>query len=255
MTCRVLGVPTSTYYETITRAASPRELADRSLTEVIVEVHRESRGTYGAPRVHAELRMGLRLRIGRKRVARLMRQAGICGVSHRRKTGRRRDPATHDDLVRRRFSADGPDRVWFTDITRHRAADGWVYCCAVIDAFSPQGGGVVHRETMCAPNSSSTRWRWPAGSAARMGSDRPARGNAPRRDKVKPTSGSNVSVPASDSGSEPPTASGTHQTPSHSWTFRKSGRLNANCHTPNAPAVLPRNHHSQPHEEAGSGDT
>lgn len=136
VTCRVLRVPRSTYYEAAQREPSPRELADRGLTEVIVEVHRESRGTYGAPRVHAELRMGLGLRIGRKRVARLMRQAGICGVSHRRKTRRRPDTATHDDLVRRRFSADGPDRVWFTDITQHRAADGWVYCCAVVDAFS-----------------------------------------------------------------------------------------------------------------------
>ena len=80
--------------------------------------------------------MGLGLRIGRKRVARLMRGAGIHGVSHRRKRRHRPDTATHDDLVKRRFTADGPDRVWFTDITQHRASDGWVYCCAVIDAWS-----------------------------------------------------------------------------------------------------------------------
>jgi transposase InsO family protein len=80
--------------------------------------------------------MGLGLKVGRKRVARLMRGAGIHGVCHRRKRRHRPDTATHDDLVQRRFTADGPDRVWFTDITQHRAADGWVYCCAVVDAWS-----------------------------------------------------------------------------------------------------------------------
>lgn len=117
VTCRVLELPTSTYYDAAKREPSSRELADRGLTGLIVEVHRTSRGTYGAPRVHAELRMGMGLRVGRKRVARLMRDAGISGVSHRRKTRHRPDTATHDDLVQRRFTADGPDRVWFTDIT------------------------------------------------------------------------------------------------------------------------------------------
>jgi hypothetical protein len=115
VTCRVLEVPTSTYYEAIKREPSAREVEDRHLTGLIVEVHEDSRGTYGAPRVHAELRMGLGLRVGRKRVARLMRCAGIHGVSHRRKKRHRPDTATHDDLVQRRFSAEGPDRVWFTD--------------------------------------------------------------------------------------------------------------------------------------------
>lgn len=132
--CRVLEVAPSTYYEAISREPSARALEDRELTGLIVEVHEDSRGTYGAPRVHAELRMGLGLQVGRKRVARLMRCAGIHGASHRRKTRHRPGTATHDDLVRRRFTAEGPDRVWFTDITLHRAADGWVYCCAVVDA-------------------------------------------------------------------------------------------------------------------------
>jgi transposase InsO family protein len=136
VTCRVLEVAPSTYYEAISREPSVRALEDRDLLGLIVEVHEDSRGTYGAPRVHAELRMGLGVRVGRKRVARLMRAAGIQGVSHRRKRRHRPDTATHDDLVQRRFTADGPDRVWFTDITQHRAADGWVYCCAVVDAWS-----------------------------------------------------------------------------------------------------------------------
>lgn len=107
------------------------------MVETIRRVHYESRGTYGAPRVHAELRLGLGLAIGRKRVARLMRLAGISGVCRQRKRrGWRPEPATHADLVQRRFSAGEPDRVWFTDVTQHRAKAGWVYCCAVIDAFS-----------------------------------------------------------------------------------------------------------------------
>ena len=117
VTCRVLEVAPSTYYEAIKRQPSVRAVEDQELTGFIVEVHRDSRGTYGAPRIHAELRMGLGLRIGRKRVARLMRVADIHGVSHRRKRRHRPDTATHDDLVKRQFTADGPDRVWFTDIT------------------------------------------------------------------------------------------------------------------------------------------
>ena len=136
VTCRVLGVAPSTYYEAIKRQPSAREIEDQNLTGLIVVVHEDSCGTYGAPRVHAELRMGLGLRIGRKRVARLMRRAGIHGVSHRRKCRHRPETATHDDLVKRQFTAEGPHRVWFTDITQHRASDSWVYCCAVIDAWS-----------------------------------------------------------------------------------------------------------------------
>lgn len=102
----------------------------------IREVHQQSRGTYGAPRVHAELRLGLGIRCGRKRVARLMRADGLQSVCHRRKHGHVPLPATHEDLVKRQFRADGPDRLWFTDITQHRAADGWVYCCAVMGAWS-----------------------------------------------------------------------------------------------------------------------
>ena len=126
VTCRVLQVAPSTHCEAIKREPSAREVEDRDLTSLIVEDHDDSRGTYGAPRVHAELRMGLGLRIGRKRVARLMRGAGIHGVSHRRKRRHRPDTATHDHLVKRQFTADGPDRVWFACLTQHRAGKGWV---------------------------------------------------------------------------------------------------------------------------------
>jgi transposase InsO family protein len=85
-------------------------MEDRDLLGLVVEAREDSRGTYGAPRVHAELRMGLGLKVGRKRVARLMRNAGIHGVSHRRKRRHRPDTATHDDLVQRQITADSRDQ-------------------------------------------------------------------------------------------------------------------------------------------------
>jgi len=139
VTCRVLDLPRSTFYDARRRPRSAREVADEQLSELIGDVHEMSRGSYGAPRVHAELRLGMGLPIARKRVARLMRQAQICGIGGARKT-RRRTPAraVHDDLVQRRFVAEGPDRLWCTDITEHPTSEGKVYCCAVIDVFSRQ---------------------------------------------------------------------------------------------------------------------
>lgn len=134
--CRVLQVSRSGYYDWARRVPSCRQLADRQLLVTIRQIHQMSRGSYGAPRVHVELRLGMGVRCGRKRVARLMAADGLTGICHRRKRGHKPMPATHEDLVQRCFTATGPDRLWFTDITQHRAADGWVYCCAVMDAFS-----------------------------------------------------------------------------------------------------------------------
>ncbi|WP_338105001.1 IS3 family transposase, partial [Modestobacter muralis] len=137
MTCRVLRVSRSGFYEFAGRPPSPRAVADAALTSTITKVHAGSRATYGAPRVHAELRLGLGLACGRKRVARLMRTAGLVGVSHRRKHHRTGPlPAVHDDLVQRRFTAEAPDRLWATDITEHPTAEGKVYCAAVLDVFT-----------------------------------------------------------------------------------------------------------------------
>lgn len=116
---------------------SDRAIADRVLMDTITEIHELSRGSYGVPRVHAELRLGMGIRCGRKRVARLMRIAGLSGISHRPKKGReRRLPAPHDDLVKRRFVADRPNQIWATDITEHPTREGRVYCAAVLDVFS-----------------------------------------------------------------------------------------------------------------------
>lgn len=134
--CRVLGVSPAGYYDWRQRPASARAAADAALTVTIGEIHTASRGTYGAPRVHAELRLGLGLRCGRKRVERLMRAAGLAGVHRRRLRHGHPAPACHDDLVRRQFHADAPDRLWVTDITQHRTGEGWVYTAVVLDVFS-----------------------------------------------------------------------------------------------------------------------
>lgn len=133
----MLGISRSGLYEALGRAPSARHVADQALTATITAIHEGSRATYGAPRVHAELRLGLGIACGRKRVARLMRAAGLVGVCHRRKRrGQRPLPAPHEDLVRRDFTADGPDRLWCTDITEHPTNTGKVYCAAVLDVFT-----------------------------------------------------------------------------------------------------------------------
>ena len=112
--CRVLGVSRAGFYAWQDRPPSARAVADQLLTAQIRAIHQRSRGTYGAPRVHAELRLALDVRVGRKRVARLMRTAGIVGVHRRRRHGlTRRDPAASaaPDLVGRRFTPPAPDRL------------------------------------------------------------------------------------------------------------------------------------------------
>lgn len=135
--CRVVGVSRSGFYDWVGREPSARSVRDAQLLELVQWSHERSRGTYGAPRVHADLTMERGVSCGKKRGARLMKTAGIPGVCHQRKRrGWKPLPAPHDDLVKRQFSAQAPNRVWFCDITQHRARDGWVYWAAVIDAYS-----------------------------------------------------------------------------------------------------------------------
>lgn len=137
--CRVLGVSPSGFYDWLGRAPSQRTLDDAVLLERIRSIHAESDGTYGAPRIHAELADQGR-RVSRKRVARLMRQGGIAGVSRRRgfvvttQRDERQRPAP--DLVQREFSADGPNRMWVADITYVPTWAGFIYLAIVLDAWS-----------------------------------------------------------------------------------------------------------------------
>ena len=139
--CQALGVSTSGYYDWRERLERParRTVFDEFLTEQIREIHTQSRGTYGSPRVHAELVLGEGIHVGQKRVERLMRQAGLEGIYRRKKHfTTRRDPkaALSDDLVNRQFSVDRPDVLWVGDVTEHPTTEGKVYLATVIDAFS-----------------------------------------------------------------------------------------------------------------------
>ena len=136
--CRVLGVSSSGYYAWLNREPSVRARTDQRLTNRIEEIHQFSRGTYGAPRIHVELQQE-DTRVGRKRVARLMCQAGIEGVSRRRGTRTTvRDPQANPpaDLVDRNFTASAPNRLWVADITYIPTWAGFLYLAVVFDVFS-----------------------------------------------------------------------------------------------------------------------
>jgi putative transposase len=137
--CARLGVSTSGYYAWRVRRPSARAVADAGLTATIRAIHAGSRGTYGAPRVHAELAEAHGIRCGRKRVARLMRRADLVGVCRRRgarTTGRDETTRPSDDLVHRSFAATGPDRLWVADITHLPTWQGFLYLAVILDAFS-----------------------------------------------------------------------------------------------------------------------
>jgi transposase InsO family protein len=135
--CRLLEVSTSGFYAWSQREPCKRAQQDEVLLGIIRSIHENSRGTYGAPRIHVELaEQGIR--IGCKRVARLMRKAGLQGVSRRKwicTTTRDGSPAAAD-LVQRDFSADAPDKLWVADITYIPTWAGFLYLAVVLDVFS-----------------------------------------------------------------------------------------------------------------------
>ena len=137
--CRVLGLSTSGYYDWLKRPPSERERRDEALQGRIEAVWRDSRETYGRPRIHAALRARGE-RVGQKRVARLMKRAGIRGVTRRRwrAATTRRDAKARPavDLVNRDFSAEGPNQLWVADITYVPTWAGWLYLAVVLDAWS-----------------------------------------------------------------------------------------------------------------------
>ena len=136
--CRTLGVSTSGYYAWCQREPSTRSCADETLERRIMEIHQGSRGTYGVPRIHAELAAD-GVAIGRKRVSRLMRRAGIEGISRRGRawtTRQDRDARPAPDLVERDFGAPGPDQLWVADITYVPTWAGFLYLAVVVDAWS-----------------------------------------------------------------------------------------------------------------------
>lgn len=139
MMCRVLGVSSGGYYSWRKRGVSKRGQEDRYLCSRIGEHHADSKGTYGTPRIHAQLRAE-GIFVGRKRVARLMKKLELKGVSRRRwpaTTTRDNTARSAPDLVQRDFTADAPNRLWVADITYvPTRSTGFLYLAVVIDAFN-----------------------------------------------------------------------------------------------------------------------
>ncbi len=137
--CRMLNVSTSGFYEFRGRGRSKRASQDDHIASVIEGLRTEEGAffhTYGSPRMHAELTMAKGMRIGRKRVERIMRERGWAGSMKRKRKWGKANVATSDDRVNRQFQVAGTNRLWLTDITEHHTRDGKVYCAVVMDAFS-----------------------------------------------------------------------------------------------------------------------
>jgi putative transposase len=151
--CRLLKVSRSGFYAWLSRPPSARAVADGVLTEQIRTAFKDNRKVYGAPRIHAEL-ADAGIRVGRKRVARLMRQAQIVGC-HRRKRSfsiTKQNPKAEvaADLVDRKFAATAPNQLWVADVTYVPTVQGWLYLAAVTDVFSRMVIGwsmASHRKT------------------------------------------------------------------------------------------------------------
>jgi putative transposase len=136
--CRGLAVSASGYYAWCKRPASIRARADAELTSRITAIHQYARGTYGTPRIHEEL-LAANIHVGRKRVARLIKAAGLCGVSRRKwvaTTVREHGARPAPDLVERNFVAAAPNRLWVADITYLPTWAGFLYLAVVLDTFS-----------------------------------------------------------------------------------------------------------------------
>ena len=136
--CRLLGVSTSGSYAWRVRPPSKRRLRDAELSMTIRTIHATSRGTYGEPRIHAEL-VAEGIRVSHKRVARLMRAEGLEGISRRKGTPttvRDREARQAPDLVQREFTATAPGQLWVADITYLPTWAGFLYLTVVLDAWS-----------------------------------------------------------------------------------------------------------------------
>jgi len=134
--CRLLEVSSPGYYKYKKRPLAPTQMRRQWLTGLIREVHTASRQTYGSRRVHAELTLGMGVKVSERLVALLMSQAKIVGLPGPAKVKRLHGVATADDLVHRKFHRLAPNELWVTDITEHPTREGKVFCCAVMDTFS-----------------------------------------------------------------------------------------------------------------------
>jgi len=153
--CSVLNVSRQGYWAWKQRPVSRRRREDERLKPRILAAWNASDQTYGAPRLHAELRLGAGVKVGKKRVARLMRELEIQGVSRRRGRVRTTTPdkreAPAPDLVNRDFTAERADQTWVADITYLPTHEGWLFLAAVMDLYSRKIVGWSMREDLEAP--------------------------------------------------------------------------------------------------------
>lgn len=136
--CRLLEVSASGYYAWTKRPKSKRRLENERLKELVIQIHARSRGTYGSPRIHAELK-SIGFKIGKNRVQRLMRELKIVGASRRKwanTTLRDLRQAPVPDLVHRQFISKEPNRLWVADITYVPTWEGFLYLAVVLDVYS-----------------------------------------------------------------------------------------------------------------------
>ena len=136
--CTTLEVSRSGFYAWLRRRESKRSRENRRLTKLIREEHKRSRETYGSPRIHAALK-GRSETCGRNRVARLMRQAGICSKvkrKFRRTTNSKHGHPVAPNLLAQDFSTSRPNEVWVSDITYIWTDEGWLYLASTLDLFS-----------------------------------------------------------------------------------------------------------------------
>ena len=149
--CHVLGMSASGYYAWRERPECPRAKANRALLEDIRLVHAQSSGCYGAPRVHAVLRRRGRP-VGRSRIERLMRRAGICGLAalprRTRTTDSRHNYPIAPNRLQRNFTALAPNQVWLADLTYIPTGEGWLYLAAILDMHTRKIVGWCMRDTL-----------------------------------------------------------------------------------------------------------
>ena len=226
--CEQLGVTRQGFYAWRQRPPSQRRVTDVAYTAVIKKIHADSRGNYGAPRICAELADDYNIRCGRKRVARLMRQAGIAGC-HRRKriwTTRRDDSQSlAPDRVNRQFAAEGPNELWVADITYVPTWAGFGYLATVLDVFSRRIVGwsyATHMRTELIVDAIDMA----------IETRRPPRGLIHHSDQVNPPntaasrSGATAAGPGSCCRWDPRVTASTT-----AWPSRSSRPSNANCCT------------------------
>jgi hypothetical protein len=228
--CRVMKVSTSGFYAWQANPVTDKDLDDAYLSDTIVDIWKMSRRSYGSPRVHAELRLDEDIRCSKKRVERLMAQAGVSGIRRRRRRGStRRDPALEpsDDLVNRAFDPTEPNQLWVMDVTEHPTENGEVYVAVVLDAFSRM---VIEWSIAdhTRQSSSSMRSKWPSGVAGRHRVQRrptPITGPPTRAGR---SGGACAGPGSSDRWDRSATASITP------WPRASSGRSSSSCWTSTA---------------------